>query len=252
MSAGPAVVPPGPGGRLPRWLAIVGPLVLVALLAAALIAFKAPGLERTGPPIERVAVERTILHPGVIELRVRNDGPDQIRLAQVIVNDAYVPVPDLGEEPLGRLSARSVRVPFDWVEGEAYEIALLTSTGVTLPVVIEAATETPEAGGRLIGTLALVGLYVGILPVLLGMLWLPAARRASPTALRFVLALTLGVLAFLGIEALVDGIEIAGRGSQALGGAALPLVGLVAGLAAVTAGEALVPRGSGEASGWPC
>ncbi len=245
MSIEPRATAPTRPSRAPRWLAAVGPLALIAVLAALLIGFGVPGLERTGPPIERVAVERVELRPGTIALRVRNDGPDQVRLAQVIVNDAYVPVAGLGDDPLGRLEAQTVRVPFDWIEGEAYEIALVTSTGATLPATIEAAVQTPEVGGGLFGTLALVGLYVGLLPVVLGMLWLPAARRASPQALRFVLALTVGVLVFLGIEALVDGIEIAGRGAQSLGGAALPLIGAVAGLAAVTAGEGLVPRRAG-------
>ena len=35
-----------------------------------------PGLgNRTGPPVEEIAVEKTVLHPGTIELTIRNDGP---------------------------------------------------------------------------------------------------------------------------------------------------------------------------------
>ena len=117
---------------LPTWALAAAPIVLVAILAAFLLAFDLPGLDRRGPAIERVAVERTELRPGVIELRVRNDGPDQVQLAQVIVNDAYIGEASLPVQPIGRLDQATVRIPYLWTEGEAYEIALLTSTGVTI------------------------------------------------------------------------------------------------------------------------
>src|SRR3712207_69013 len=75
------------------------------------------------------------------------------------------------------------------------------------------------------GLMALLGLYVGVIPVALGMLWLPWIRRIPPAWLRAVMALTVGLLAFLGIDATLEGLELAGEGSQAFGGAALVFVG---------------------------
>ena len=66
------------------------PLLLIIAAVGAFSALGGPGLgERTGPPAEELAVERTKLVPGAIELTVRNDGPDPVSVAQVVVNDAY-------------------------------------------------------------------------------------------------------------------------------------------------------------------
>ena len=67
--------------------------------------------------------------------------------------------------------------------------------------------------------MALLGIYVGVIPVALGMLWLPWIRRIPPAWLRAVMALTVGLLAFLAIDATLEGFELAGEGSQAFGGA---------------------------------
>ena len=75
--------------------------------------------------------------------------------------------------------------------------------------------------------MALLGIYVGVIPIALGMLWLPWIRRIPPGWLRGVMALTVGLLAFLAIDATLEGFELAGEGSQAFGGAALVLLGAV-------------------------
>jgi zinc transporter ZupT len=73
--------------------------------------------------------------------------------------------------------------------------------------------------------MALLGIYVGIVPITLGMLWLPFVRRIDPRWLRVLMALTVGLLAFLAIDATLEGIDVAGQGSQALGGASLVFLG---------------------------
>ena len=104
----------------------------------------APGLgERRGPPAEELAVERTVLTPGEIAVTVRNDGADAVRVAQVQVNDAFVQFSG-GESPIGRLETATVRVMQPWVEGEAYEVALVTSSGGTIAHEIPVAVETPS------------------------------------------------------------------------------------------------------------
>jgi zinc transporter, ZIP family len=87
------------------------------------------------------------------------------------------------------------------------------------------AVETPEGDAGFYGLMALLGLYVGIVPVMLGMLWLPFVRRIDPRWVRVLMALTVGLLAFLAIDATLEGIAVAGEGSQALGGAMLVFLG---------------------------
>jgi zinc transporter, ZIP family len=211
--------------RLPTWLLGLVPLVLVVAAAVAFVALDGPGLgERRGPPAEELVVERTVLKPGVIELTVRNDGPDAVTIAQAQVNDAFVQFTG-ADEPIGRLGTATVRLAQPWVEGEAYDVALLTSTGGTIEHAIPVAVQTPANDLSFFGLLALLGLYVGVIPVTLGMLWLPWIRRVPPTWLRALMALTVGLLAFLAIDATLEGLELAGSGSQAFGGAALVLVG---------------------------
>ncbi|MBA3328605.1 MAG: ZIP family metal transporter [Solirubrobacterales bacterium] len=211
--------------RLPGWVLGVIPLLLIVAAVGAFAALDGPGLgERRGPLVEELAVERTELRPGVIELTVRNDGPDAVSIAQVIVNDAFVSF-DGADEPIGRLESEQVVVRQPWIEGENYEIGLLTSTGATIAHAVEAAVQTPETDLSFYGLMALLGIYVGVIPVALGMLWLPWVRRIPPSWLRMVMALTVGLLAFLGIDATLEGLELAGQGSQAFGGAALVLIG---------------------------
>lgn len=211
-------------GRLPAWLLGLGPLLVLGAAIAAFVALDAPGLQRTGVPVEELAVERTVLHPGEIELRVRNDGPDPVEVRQAIVNDGFAAFTQ-SRESLGRLQAGEVRISYPWIEGEDYEVGLLTSTGVVIDHEIAGAAESPESGASFYGLMGLIGLYVGIVPVAIGMLWLPWVRRIDPRWIQFVLALTLGLLAFLGIEALLEGTEIAAGGAQAFGGAALVWLG---------------------------
>jgi zinc transporter ZupT len=213
------------GSRVPSWLLGLAPLVLIVVALGAFAALDGPGLgDRRGPPAEELAVERTVLEPGVIELTVRNDGPDAVTVAQAIVNDAFVQF-DGVDGPIGRLETAKVRVRQPWVEGEAYEIALLTSAGGTIVHEVPVAVETPATDLSFFALMALLGVYVGVIPVALGMLWLPWVRKIPPSWLRGVMALTVGLLAFLAIDATLEGFELAGEGSQAFGGSALVLIG---------------------------
>jgi ZIP family zinc transporter len=212
-------------GRLPAWLLGAVPLLLIVAAVGAFAALGGPGLgERRGPPAEELAVENTVLRPGTIELTLRNDGPDAVAIAQAQVNDAFVQFSG-ADEPIGRLGSATVRLRQPWVEGEAYEVALLTSSGATIAHEIDAAVETPVTDLDFFGLMALLGVYVGVIPIALGMLWLPWIRRIPPAWLRGVMALTVGLLAFLAIDATLEGLELAGAGSQAFGGAALVFLG---------------------------
>ena len=245
MEARGATAEPGWAARRPAWLLGLVPLALIALAVGLFAALGAPGLgERRGPPVEELAIERTVLKPGVIELGLRNDGPDPVTVAQVVVNDAFAAF-EGGDAPIGRLGAETLQIQHPWIEGEAYEVAVVTSTGATIAHEIPAAVETPGTDLSFFGLMALLGIYVGVIPVALGMLWLPWIRRIPPGWLRGVMALTVGLLAFLAIDAALEGLELAGEGSQAFGGAALVLIGaMVAFIALTGAGQWLKRRGS--------
>jgi zinc transporter ZupT len=211
--------------RVPAWLLAVVPLALIVGGIALFAALDAPGLgERRGPPAEELAVERTVLSPGEIALTVRNDGPDAVSIAQVVVNDAFAQFSG-AEDAIGRLETATVKVVQPWVEGEAYEVALVTASGGTIMHEIPVAVQTPSADAGFYGLMALLGLYVGVIPVALGMLWLPWLRRVPADWLRALMAVTVGLLVFLAIDATLEGLELAGEGSQAFGGAALVFVG---------------------------
>jgi zinc transporter ZupT len=213
---------------MPIWAVGLVPLALIAAALALFALLGGPGLgDRTGPPAEDLIVERTVLHPGEIELSVRNDGPDAVGVAQVAVNDGYVNFTPRAPE-IGRLDESTLTIPYEWVEGEAYEIFLLTSTGGTIEHTIDVATETPEADADFFGLMALLGIYVGVIPVSLGMLWLPFVRRIGPSWLGALMALTIGLLLFLAIDATAEGIEVANDGPQAFGGAILVFLGALA------------------------
>ena len=210
--------------RRTNWLTALLPLVLLGGLIAFFVALDAPGLERNGVPVEEVAVERTELHPGEIELRLRNDGPDAVRIVQAIVNDGFAAF-EQDDDELGRLDRSRVTVEYPWIEGEAYEVVLLTSTGGTVDASIEVAAETPDADAGFYGLMGLIGLYVGIIPVAIGMLWLPWMRQLDRRWIQFLLALTVGLLVFLGIDAALEGLELGASGAESLGGGALMWLG---------------------------
>ncbi len=237
--------------RLPAWMLGIAPLALIAAAIAAFALLGAPGLgKRNGVPVEDLVVEQTVLRPGEIELTVRNDGPDPVEIAQVSVNDAYVGF-DAGERTVGRLGSTEIAIPYGWIEGEAYEIFLLSSTGATFTTSIDSAAETPEADGGFFGLMALLGVYVGVIPIALGMLWLPFVRRIDPRWVRFLLALTVGLLAFLGLDAIQEGVDVAAVGSQAFGGPLLVFAGALVAFLLLAAIDAhmSVRRGRAAAAG---
>lgn len=214
------------GAGLPAWALGLIPLLLIAIAIGGFALLGGPGLgDRTGPPVEEVAVERTVLRPGEIELTLRNDGPDAVEVAQVAVNDAYAPFAAEGGREIGRLGSTTLDVSYPWIEGEAIEIFVLTSAGGTIAASIPVAAETPQDDLGFYGLMALLGIYVGVIPVSLGMLWLPFLRRLGPGWMGALIAFTVGLLAFLAIDAGLEGLDIAAAAPTAFGGASLVLAG---------------------------
>ncbi len=211
--------------RVPAWALGLIPLALIVAALVALLTVGGDTLgERPGPPAEDIAVEQTVLREGEIELTVRNAGPDSVEVAQVFVNDAYVDY-ETDTEQVGRLGDQKLTLDYPWQEGSPMLVTLLTSTGATVEHEVEVAVATPEADGSFFGLMALLGTYVGVIPVALGMLFLPFLGRVREHWVRIFMAGTIGLLGFLAVDAYLEGTEIAEGSTGAFGGVELLFIG---------------------------
>jgi zinc transporter ZupT len=162
------------------------------------------------PPVERLTFQRVVLEPGAIVATVLNDGPDDITIAQVQVDDAFWTFRTDRGQSLRHLGRTTLTIPYPWVEGDAHVVRVLTSTGTPFEHEIPVAVATPTANARFLGVFTLIGLYVGVLPVAIGLLWFPVLSRLSPRGMDFLLALTVGLLLFLLVDGAEEGLEAAG------------------------------------------
>jgi zinc transporter, ZIP family len=245
--------PPVRGVRL--WLLGLVPLALLGVVLGLFFALGGTGIGKPegAPPQENLTVERTILRPGEIELQLRNNGLDDVRVAQAAINDGFVAFAG-ARDPIGHLEQAKLVLSYPWIGGEAYEISLLLSTGTTINTSIDAAVETPEASLSFYGLMALLGTYVGIIPVMLGLLWLPFFRAVGWRWFRFLMAVTVGLLLFLVVEAMLEGIETAQESAPVFGGALLVFAGALFAYLLLKAADTRLrsdaARGSGRSDGF--
>ncbi|HXG86815.1 MAG TPA: hypothetical protein VNJ02_00650 [Vicinamibacterales bacterium] len=217
-------------GRGPLfWLLALIPLVLLGALLALIVGLGPSQLIQGNavPPVERLAITHVELNPGEIDLSILNDGPDAVTIAQVIVDDAFWQFEATPGPTLGHLGRGHVTIPYPWVHGETHLVKLLTSTGLTFQHQIEVAVETPRPSARFFGVFALIGLYVGVIPVAIGLLWYPLMSRISRKGMQFLLALTIGLLAYLLVDSTFDGLEAAASIPGSLQGPALFVFGAI-------------------------
>jgi zinc transporter ZupT len=232
-------------GITPRSLLLaLVPLALLALVVAVIVATDAGLGDRTAPPIETLSVQRVRLpEPGVIELSVVNDGPDPISIAQVRVDDAYWQFEMEPAGELDRLESATITLPYPWVEDEAHTISMISSTGVVFDAEVPVAIESPHTDGESIARFGLIGIYVGVVPVALGLLWLPFLRRLGRRGMNFVLALTVGLLIFLVIDMFGEAGEVAATAPASLDGAVLvPALALLTAALLATVSHSLKRR----------
>ena len=198
------------------------PLVLLAALIGAILHFDPAGRLRPEgvPPVERLTIERATLAADGIHLRVMNDGPDPVTIAQITVDDAYWAFTTERSE-LAHLSRTDIHVPYPWVAGEAHLVKILTSTGTPFEHEIAVAVETPKATAAQLAAFALIGLYVGVLPVAFGLCWFPVIARLGRRGIDVLLAVTIGLLAFLFVDAVQEGFEGASELAGTFQGTAL-------------------------------
>jgi len=192
------------------WLAV--PLFLLGLAGAWL--FKTDPLQvfNTGaPPIEKLTFERRVLDDKGIRLKVRAGGSEPMMIAQVQVDEAYWQFTQDPPGELARMSSAWIQIPYPWVVGEAHKVVLVTKTGTTFEHEIAVAVASPKATINQLRPQALVGAFVGILPVAIGLMFYPALRRLGRDGINFVMALTVGMLLFLLFDTVEDAMEIAGK-----------------------------------------
>jgi ZIP family zinc transporter len=210
----------------PRWFAgakmVAVALVPLVVLAAMIAFIFGPGQQflGTGTPLPEINIERIEFQEGgKIIAFIRNTGPIDVTVAQADVNDRIQQAAIEPSKELARLADAKVVIPFPWNEGEPYEIGVTSSDGTRFSKSVNAAAlaRTPDVGHA--AFFGLIGTYVGVIPVLAGFLWLPFIKRLSLQKYRFFLSLTAGLLVFLGVDALVEGSEIAAESvAQAFNG----------------------------------
>ena len=199
------------------WLAL--PLFLLGLAAAWLVVSDPLRAFNNGaPPVERLTFERRVLDNTGIHLLVRAGGSEPMTIAQVQVDDAYWTFLQDPPGDLARLSTAWIHVPFPWTLGEAHAVRVVTKTGTTFDHEIPVAVRTPEAQSSQLVPQAMLGAFVGIVPVAIGLMFYPALRGVGSQGMSFLLALTIGLLAFLFVDSLEDALELAGEAAAAFQG----------------------------------
>jgi len=195
---------------VPQWLLLLLPLLILALLIGLFVRFD-PLQTLTGstPPLEDLTIERFVLDDRGITALVVNGGPEAVTVAQVMVDEAYWDFKIEPDATIPRLGRATVFIPYPWVQGEAHKVVLVTSTGLTFAAGVDVAVKTPTPDLAYWIVFAVLGFYVGVVPVGLGLMWFPLLKRLSKRGLNFVLALTVGLLVFLLIDTVLEGIEIA-------------------------------------------
>jgi ZIP family zinc transporter len=230
--------------RGPVWVLLgLAPLLGLGVLLAAIV-LNGAGIDREDrPPVEDLTIDRVSLPtPDEIVVRVTNGGPEPVTVSQVTVNEALW---DFRVEPdatIPRLGSAEITLPYSWVEGEAYGITLITSTGTTFSAEVPAAVITPTFTAETFWRYALIGTYVGVIPVALGLLWYPFLRRLGAAGIGTVLALTLGLLVWLVVDTLLEAVEVAGRLPGVFSGVPLVLVAALLALLGLLGTERLFKR----------
>jgi ZIP family zinc transporter len=183
------------------------PFVLVILLIAFIFG---PGSDMLdlGTALPEITIEKVDFVDGEIQVTVRNTGPIPVEVVMADVNDRIQPSAIEPDRFLDRFESALVRIPFEWNEAEPYIIGLTVEDGTRFEKDIDAAAPALEPNLEMISFFAIIGTYVGIIPVMIGLLWLPFIKRISKAKYNFFLAITVGLLLFLGIDAIEEAVQV--------------------------------------------
>jgi ZIP family zinc transporter len=218
----------------------------VVLTAMILFLFSPIGQSflNSGVPVPEVTIEKIEFQEGKIVAFIRNTGPVDITIAQADINDRIHLAAIEPSRSLPRLTEAQVIIPFPWNPAEPYEVGITTSDGVRFSKNVEAAAQvlTPNVEQVLLFTV--IGAYVGIIPIMIGLLWYPFIRRLNTNKYNFFLSLTAGLLVFLGIDAVLESNEIVSENVAAIfnGQVLIVMVVIVSFLVLLYTSETLTQR----------
>ena len=202
-------------------------------------------------PVEKLTITRALFRPQAIEVRVLNNGPIPATVAQVMVNDALWEFSAAPSATLPRLGQTVITIPYPWVNGEPHNIGIITATGLKFQKQVEVAALAPSPSLRAFGFFALLGTYVGVIPVLLGLLWFPFLNRLGEHWFDFFMSLTAGLLIFLGLDALKEAFEVSGRLPDLFKGVAIIAAGTAGSfLLLIAVSQKLSKRLTGRSAGF--
>ena len=209
-------------------------LVPILLLVGTVAVFVSTGsslldlVGRAPPPRDELDIRRVEFKPGEIRIRVTNPQREKLTIGTVTVDDAIVPFRLDGPATLGRLRSSTVVVPFHWVEDDPYTVGVTSSSGIQTTFDVPAAVEARGASARGFLGYAVIGFLVGVLPVALGLAWLPSLRHADARWRAAFMALTAGLLSFLAFDALSEALDLQATLPTAFHGPGLILLGVAA------------------------
>lgn len=193
-----------------RFLWLLMPFsLLAAALAWILLANPLQTLGSDAPPVENLTFERTVLDDHSVRLKLRAGGSEPMQIAQVQIDAAYW---QFTQEPAGEIARGKTAwldIPFKWVLGEAHVVTVVTNSGTTFEHEIEVAVSSPQITAAQLNTQALIGLFVGVLPIVFGLMFYPVLQGVGRESMNFLLALTVGLLAFLLIDTVEEAFEFA-------------------------------------------
>lgn len=199
------------GKRLSQKTSMILAFIPIVVLAGMLIFLLSPygqSLINAGTPLPQVTIEKIEFHDNQILASIRNTGPLEIVVSQADVNDRIQSAAIEPSSRIPRLAEAKVTIPFPWIPGTPYELGITTSDGTRFSKSIEAATMSPRPDANQALLFTSLGIYVGVIPIMIGLLWYPYIRRISIAKYSFFLSLTAGLLVFLGIDALLEVNEI--------------------------------------------
>jgi zinc transporter, ZIP family len=218
----------------------------VVLMAMILFLFSPIGQSflNSGVPMPEVTIEKIEFQEGRIVAFIRNTGPVDITIAQADINDRIHLAAIEPSRSLPRLTEAQVIIPFPWNPAEPYEVGITTSDGVRFSKNVEAAAQVLTPNVEQVLLFAIIGAYVGIIPIMIGLLWYPFIRRLSTNKYNFFLSLTAGLLVFLGIDAVLESNEIISENVAAIfnGQVLIVMVVIVSFLVLLYASETLTQR----------
>ncbi len=224
-----------------------GLIPFVFLLVLVLYIF-GPGsdLIDLGVPLPEITIEKVDFVKSEIRAIVRNTGPIPVEVVMADINDRIQPAAVEPDRFLDRFETALVRIPFEWNESEPYIIGITVEDGTRFEKIVDAAAPALEANLELAGFFAIIGTYVGIIPVMIGLLWLPFIKKLSRAKYHFFLALTAGLLLFLGIDSVEEALNVSRENlADSFNGALLvATVVVISFLGLYYSGEKLVKRAS--------